>query len=303
MKLRLPGRKKSTARQPRLMTGQDGYTFRRSRTIIGTMSETVDAAAQKEAHLKTTRLRLHELHARRRTVLMQLGLVIIVLGLLGYLTASFIGGVTRVALASGSGGVATDGYIHTIRNYLNGHPLEEFSFSLDQQALTSYVATQHTEVGAVSLTTQSGQIGFLLELRRPLLVWKTSQGKFYVDGSGVTFTTNAFAEPALSVVDNSGVKTDGSAVASGQFIRFLGQIVAAINARNIGEVTEVSIPSGTTRELDVRLSGLPYDIKTNIDRDPLQEAEDIARTVAYLKGKGITPTYIDNRVRGKAFYR
>lgn len=197
---------------------------------------------------------------------------------------------------------ASSTYVTAIHDYLSVHPLEDFSFSINNKQLSDYVSSKHQEVQTVGLSPDGTH--FVVTLKKPLLVWKTDTGTFYIDGSGSAFTTNAYAEPVLSVVDNSGIHTNNiGAVASGQFIQFLGQLVAAVNALGLGEVTQVSIPPNTIKELDLHLAGRPYLVKTNVDSDPLQVAEDIKNTIHYLEGQGITPQYIDNRVDGKAFYR
>jgi hypothetical protein len=287
------------------MSEQGEYAFRRSRTITGTASQDVKAAVEDNGRLKTPRLKMHELHARRRSLLVRLLVVGIMIGIISYMLASYVGLSKSVTITpTPVKSTPNDAYITTIHEYFASHPLEQFTFSLNDTQLNAYVANKHSEVANLVLSkTTQGDRTFLVTLRKPLLVWKTDHGQFYVDASGVSFTLNAYPEPTLSVIDNSGIKTDNGAIASSQFIRFLGQLVAAINDHSIGQVVQISIPANTTRELDVRLEGRNYDIKTNIDRDPLQEAEDITNSIHYLEGKGITPKYIDSRVSGKAFYQ
>ena len=68
-------------------------------------------------------------------------------------------------------------------------------------------------------------------------------------------------------------------------------------------VQQVIIPSGTTREVELRVEGVDYPIKLSVDRSAGEQAEDMARVIKYLKDKNIKPEYIDVRVSGKAFYR
>ncbi len=304
--MKLPRRKgKTPVRQPHLMSGQNEYAFRRSRTITGTVSKEVRAAVETKGQLKTPRVKIHQLHAVRRRLVIRLVALGVMIAIFGYLLSSYVG-LSKVALIAPlpPKNISTDTYTATIHNYFNGRPFEQFIFSLNDQQLSAYVTDKHNEVANVTLNhISTGSFVFDVTLRKPLLVWKTNHSQVYIDASGTSFSLNAYAEPGLSVIDNSGIKTDDGAIASGQFIRFLGQLVAAINQRNIGQVVQISIPANTTRELDVRLEGRGYDIKTNIDRDPLQEVEDITHVIAYLEGKGLTPKYIDVRVSGKAFYQ
>ena len=65
---------------------------------------------------------------------------------------------------------------------------------------------------------------------------------------------------------------------------------------------KIVLPAGLTRKVDVYLKGRAYPIKTNVDRDPAQQVEDIKKTLGFLDQRGITPQYIDVRVSGRAFY-
>lgn len=296
-------KKPGERRSPQFMEGQVDYSFRRSRTITGTTSTDVRTTEASDAHLKTHRLRLHELHALRRRIMMRLAVVLALLGLSYYLLQHSVAFVNNVSYVDSPTHLpAKSAYLETIHSYVSGHPLEQFDFNLDDQNLSRYVAARHPEVQSVIMT--SARDGFSIKLRKPLLVWKSDQRTFYIDGSGVSFTYDAYTSPVLSVVDDSGISASSiGAVASNQFIQFLGQLVTDVNARGVGIVTQVSIPPNTIKELDLRLSGGSYLIKTNVDRDPLQAAEDIANTIHFLAGKGITPHYIDCRVDGKAFYQ
>jgi hypothetical protein len=44
-------------------------------------------------------------------------------------------------------------------------------------------------------------------------------------------------------------------------------------------------------------------VKFSVDRAVGEQAEDAARAVRYLDGKGMSPEYLDVRISGKAFYK
>ncbi len=52
----------------------------------------------------------------------------------------------------------------------------------------------------------------------------------------------------------------------------------------------------------MKIGGRGYLIKTHSDRDPATEVEDLKRVVGYLEQYKISPSYIDIRVTGRAFY-
>ena len=308
MKIKFPwakNKKEANRRNPSLMQGQDSYVFRRSRTITGTKSADVATSAPARGHFKTDRLKLMELREHRRRILRFLGGVMVAVFILAFLVINFI--VTPpVAFAQpGVHTPATQNYQETIYRYFDDHPFERFGFMLRQPELEAHLLKSHSEVHAVGVDREwyGGGTQFTLLFRQPLLTWKTGANQFYVDGQGVAFTYNHFAEPALTVTDQSGIPPDQSGVvASTRFIRFLGQIVGAVNTYGLGEVESVIIPAAT-RQIDLKLKGREYIIKTNTDRDPLQEAEDIAHALRHFDQKNMKPEYVDVRVPHKAFYK
>jgi hypothetical protein len=298
-------KKEPEMRNPGLMEGQNEYAFRRSRTLTGSVSSEVRAAAESRSQLKTPRLKLQDLHALRRKLMIRLGMTLLAALFLVLLIAQFIGLTQNVTYAvAPTKTPATSEYLATIHQYFVTKPFEQFAFSVNDKNLSNFVAAKHAEVASVTITEGSKGYGFGIQLRQPLLSWNANKGQFYVDGQGVAFEKNYFAEPALTVSDESGITPEtAGAVVSGRFIRFLGQLVGAVNQHNIGAVTQIRIPPNATHQLDIRLEGKGYTIKTNIDRDPNGQAEDIANAVKHIEGDGKKPEYIDARVEGKAFYR
>jgi hypothetical protein len=80
-------------------------------------------------------------------------------------------------------------------------------------------------------------------------------------------------------------------------------MVDVVNSNGQGKVTSIVIPSNETREIDIKLQGRNYTIRTNIDRDPLQQAQDIKNALSWFDQRKVTPQYIDARVSGKVFYK
>jgi len=298
-------KKQKQARQPQLMAGQNDYVFRRSRTLTGSVSADVTAGAAQRGQLKTDRLKLHELKAHRRKLMRLLAIVLLCIACLIFLIANFIVVPKMTALQPGLHKPDYTSYQKTVDAYFGDHPLERFGFLLDGANLAAQLKHDHPEVLVMSLSRDwyGGNVRIGLTFRQPLLVWHTGTKLFYVDSEGLAFTYNHFAEPSVAVTDQTGLPPDQSgAVASTRFIRFLGQMVAAVNGYKKGQVNSVIIPP-STREIDLKLQGRNYPIKTNSDRDPLQQAEDIANTLTWLDQKGIKPQYVDLRVAHKAFYR
>ncbi len=305
MKLPWAHHKKQT-RQPRLMEGQESYIFRRSRTITGTKSMDVPVGAPSRGQFKTDRIKLMELRAHRKRILASLGGVLLIVALLGFMVANFIVNPSISFTQQGiSQSQSVDSYQETVQRYLNDHPFERFGLFLRHSDLEIAVIRAHTEVLAVGIETDwyGGNARFTLTFRQPLLVWQTGTKQFYVDAQGVAFTYNHFAQPGLAVTDQSGIPPDETGVvASTRFLRFLGQLVAAINGYGLGVVETIIIPAAP-RQIDIKLVGREYVIKTNTDRDPQQQAEDLANALKYFDRKGMRPQYVDVRVEHRAFYK
>lgn len=303
--MKLFKKKQQTGRQPQLMAGQNDYVFRRSRTLTGSVSTQVAAPAAARGQLKTDRLKLHELKAHRRKLLRMLGVVLVIIAFIGFLLANFIMTPGVVASQQSAKQLQVQPYQQSIYDYFADHPMERFGFLLNATNLERFIKQKHTEIQTLSVERDwyGGNVRVDMFFRAPLLVWKTGNQQFYVDNQGIAFTYNHFAEPAVAVTDQTGLTPDQSgAVASTRFIRFLGRMVGAVNDYGKGKVVAIIIPP-STREIDLRLQGRDYPIKTNSDRDPLQQAEDVATALTHLDQKGIKPQYVDLRVAHKAFYK
>jgi len=302
--VKLFGRKKDPIRNPRGSADDQGYVFRRSRTLTGTTSTKVTAGAEPRSQLKTARLQVHELHQFRRRIMRILGVVAAFVALLSYLLASYIATLS-VAYTQPGGQPHTTDYQQTAQKYFVAHPFERFGFSVNRAQFAEYMQAAHPELMTVDVDRNwyGGNVTFVLQFRKPLLVWESGGHRFYVDNQGVAFEYDHFKGKYVAVSDQSGIspQDSGGSVASNRFINFLGKMVGAVNAGGKGNVTEVIIPA-STREVDLKLEGRGYPIKTHTDRDPLQQAEDVKGALEWVDEKKINPPYIDVRVEGKAYF-
>ena len=302
------GRKsRNERRRAQLMDGQDDTTFRRSRTMQGSTSSNVKSANQKKTVLKSDRLKKQQQDRRKRIIFILLGIVLIVIIGVWYLISQYAVGVGTISFQPATDKAPpSELYKKAIVDYMSVRPAERFRFALSQERLSQAVSNQLPEVKKIYKNgADSNNINFKIELRKPIASWKTSNKQSFVDEEGVSFTHNYFSDPGVSISDNSGVvsQNDTKAVVSERFLRFLGRLIALTNTSGLGEVKEASIPRATTREIDIKLEGRPYLIKTHIDRDPAATVEDIKRVVGFVEQKKITPSHIDVRVTGRAFYK
>lgn len=296
------------ARQPQLMDGQDDISFRRSRTLQGTTSSNVKAANQKRAELKSDRLKKQQKQKRRRNITSGLlGMVVFIIAVF-YLAGQYTAGVGTISYQPTTNS-KPDGqtYEKVINNYLGQHPSERFRFALNEGRLEQFIAQESPEIKSITVRGGSAnQADFVIGLRQPIASWKVGSGQSYVDKEGVSFNRNYYAAPSVAIIDNSGAanaNSDGKAVVSERFLRFLGRLIALVNESGLGEVKEASLPKGTARQIDIKIEGRPYYVKTHIDRDPAATVEDIKRVAGYLTNKKLSASYIDVRISGRAFYK
>jgi len=85
-------------------------------------------------------------------------------------------------------------------------------------------------------------------------------------------------------------------------LAFVGQAVALTSRADLN-VTQVSIPTGTSRQVELSLEGRSYPVIMSIDRSVGEQVEDMSRVVMYFDAQQVSPRYVDLRVKGKVFYR
>jgi hypothetical protein len=200
--------------------------------------------------------------------------------------------------------IQTARYVSAIQDYLDSNPVGRLRFLLNNDSLSQYVSNALPEVASVQQESLSGfgKTDFQITMRTPVAGWKIGDNQYYVDSNGVPFQINYFATPDVQIDDESGISVvNGTAIVSNSFLGFVGKVVSA--AKSYGyNVTNAIIPSGTTRQLEIKLSGYSFLVKLSIDRGATEQIEDMSNAIKYLSSQSVTPQYIDVRVSGKAYY-
>lgn len=280
------------------------YSFRRNRTLTGSLSAGVTSAGPSDkAQLKSSRVQAHDLARHRRNIgVILLGVVLA--SVILYLLVSQLTAKVAVRTATPMS-IDAQRYQQSIDTYLQARPIERMRFMLNQDRLNAYVQTVNPEVASVTVDGMSeiGGTAFMLTFRQPIAGWSIAGSNQYVDTSGTSFTRNYFDAPKVQIVDKSGIQiAAGQAVASDQFLGFVGRMVGAVGAQGY-VVKKVTIPRSTTRQVEVRLAGVSYPIKVSVDRPTGEQSEDMVRSIRWMKKNGISPKQLDVRVSGRAFYR
>lgn len=299
----LPGRRRPQIDAERATDASldERYSFRRNRTLTGSVSSQVASATEKNANLKSARVQTHDLLHRRRQLGSMLLLVLASAGVLYYLISQFIAGV----VVQSADVPSTTIYQEAIQSYLAMQPAERLRFLLDVGHLNQYLQAKTPEVAAVRVEGAAGlgKTAFQLKMRQPVAGWNMYGQRRYVDATGVSFARNYYPAPSVQIVDDSGVQVQaGQTVASNRFLGFVGRVVGLANTQGY-TVTQVAIPRGTTRQIDLRIDRVGYPVKLSVDRPASEQVEDMARAIAWFTAHGQTPQYLDVRVSGKGYYR
>lgn len=301
----MPRRRQDVASSEKV-SPTSAHIFRRNRTLTGTTSVRFDSV-NADSHLESPRKHTHKLSIKRRkvtgTFLVTLAAIAAIWFLISHLTATVSVSVSDALISKP---IDKKRYEKVINEYLDANPLSRLSFTLDQKALTDFVATKLPEVSSVIQTGMSGlgETGFIIRVRTPLAGWKINGRQFYVDSSGIPFEQNYFSSPVVQIVDNSGINVQSSntAIASKRFLAFVGRVVS--HAKGSGyTVTQAALPPNTTRQLELHIKETKAYVKLSIDRPAGEQVEDMVSAIKYFASVGQSPQYIDVRVSGKAFYR
>ena len=196
-------------------------------------------------------------------------------------------------------------YQQTVDNYYAARPVERIRLSLDERQFLLHLQATHPEIEKISLLPAAtfGKAELKITARKPIARWSISDGRQYVDAKGVVFERNYYKAPSLRIIDNSGLQRDnGQILASNRFLGFVGQAAGQIEDYGF-TVRQVTIPSQTTRQIELRLKGSKERYIVSVDRTVGDQVEDIARVASHLRDKDIHPSYVDVRVAGKAFYK
>lgn len=282
------------------------YAFRRNRTLTGSSSARVASSVELNAELKSPRAHAHHLTRLRRHMFAYFMLVLVaafgLYSLLVQLVATASIQVRDVSLLAAADESA---YSKAIEGYYTARPAERLRFLLKQDDLLHHIQATHPEVESIRVE-QGGAMGeaaVTIAARQPIARWSIDGDNQYVDGRGIVFSRNYYADPGLQIVDNSGARVDSNRlIASNRFLGFIGRVVSGSQSSGL-LVNAVTIPPGTTRQIIVTLKGSAIQYKLSVDRSAGQQVEDMARVSKYLADRSLVPGYVDLRIAGKAYYK
>lgn len=296
----IPRRRQSDALNDSL---DERYAFRRNQTLTGTTSPRVTTANDRSAQIQSPRAHVHELARRRQHVGGVLFVTLLGCALLGFLIMQF---TASVSVRSRELTMQLDDrYGRDIEDYFNRQPVERLRFLLREDRLLAYLQSVAPEVAKVDVDGAAGygKTAFVLTLREPIVAWTINSNRQYVDTTGTAFTRNYYADPKVQVVDESGIQiSGGETVASNRFLGFIGRVVGLAKSSGY-TVTDVILPRGMTREVDIKLEGVGYPIRFSVDRPAGEQVEDMDRALTWLAANSQNPEYLDVRVSRRSYYK
>lgn len=304
----VPGRRRytETGARPsdlRDTSSSQAYSFRRNQTLTGSASSQVVSANEQRGQLKSSRVQAHQLRRKRKHLGLTLVLTCMVVGGLFVLLANFIA-VPTASVTVAHTQDDSDTYAQIIAQYFDTQPLERSLLVLNQDHLLQTIQAQRPEVKRIAdiHTNYMGTVNFTLTARQPIAGWSINGEQRYVDAQGVAFTRNYYGNPGVTIVDESGLPSDGKTVASNRFLGFIGRVVGAANTQGL-TVTKVTLPFATSRQIAVYVQQVGYPTKLSVDRPAGEQVEDMARVVRHVQAHGLDLEYVDVRVSGRAYYR
>lgn len=275
-----------------------GSQFRRNQTLSDRRASHPDQVSG--------RGQIHALTSQRRRLGGLFFLILIIVVILALVITQF---TARASITTSSKPITltidAPSYEKAIDEYYAIHPVERLRFLLNEKALTEYVGQKYPEIAQVRLSSIIDVVGagFTLQFREPVAGWQINGRQYYVDAQGVVFQKNYYAPPSVQIVDESGASPEqGTTVASSRLLGFVGRVVSMAGERSYA-VSSVTLPVGTTRQLDVRLDGVGGYVRFTIDRGVAEQVEDMVKAIDYLKQTNQAVEYIDVRIEGKAIYR
>jgi len=292
------GNKKSSEVRQRAYVGDDP-SFRRTHTISG--YDPSVALEKTEAELERKKLKKMQNRRRRLAAMLVCVLAIIIIGFIGLF--QYLGVISNVNSSNQiTAEIDKSRYISVADIYFREHPIERFSFVLNNQSFSDHMSKNIKEIENATINNRGFLSGELnIKVREPVAIWRSGGEKHFIDGNGVVFDINLMADPGIIIEDNT-LGTD--TVLPVKFLRFIGQVISGIQKNGGEKVEKASIPNKSIRSVEIFLSGRPYPIKTQIDRDISSQVGDILNILKYLDGKNIVPgEYIDTRVESKAYWK
>ena len=144
-----------------------------------------------------------------------------------------------------------------------------------------------------------------VSVREPVLIWKSSDSKYYIDGDGVVFTldgtqTTVNDSTLATVNDTRNQSVDlGKQIVSKSFVAFISQLASSFHDKSGVSITGIGVGE-TTRFVDVSTDA---NITVKLDATRTLDPQLASLALILNQYRADIHQYVDLRVEGRAFYQ
>lgn len=202
-------------------------------------------------------------------------------------------------------------YQHVASEALGSSVLNRSKLSIDTAAIEDSLLKEYPELShaSVGLSPFSNRAVIHLQPHKPAMVLSSIDNTAYlldINGRAIVSASDITDGGELkvpTVLDKSGIRVErGVQALPGQVVTFVDQVTSTLNAADI-EYGLLELPE-TANQLNVRLAGLPYYVKFNLQGDPRQQTGAFIAAKLRLDRDRATPSeYLDVRVPERAYYK
>lgn len=201
-------------------------------------------------------------------------------------------------------------YAAKAQELMGQKPANRTKLTINTADTEQALLTQFPELdGAVlRLPVLGRKPSLVVSVRRPMLLLATNSKTFVLDRFGIAVSEvgqldDAAKQGLLVVRDQSGLEVNiGKQAVTTETVSFILQAQAQLSENGM-KVSELTLPA-RVNELDIRLDGLNYFVKTDVSGDARLQIGSFLAVKEHLAGRRVVPAeYIDVRVEEKVFYR
>ncbi len=293
------GRRRQSASQP---GGSPAFSYYASKNR--SLERPADEPVRRESSVSTPGGRRPKLQLRTVAGRLPLIFVIVAVVLLAAKMLTLSSSPRVVVVGKDASYVQESGvYAQAAQKLLASSKLNAFKPTADLGGVAARLQTEFPELQAVSITATligSKPVVYVMPAQSGVVL-QVGDTSYAVNGSGVVLAT--VADPAavkgIRVIDQTGVKpVPGKRILPASTIEFLQRYGYQLQAKGQA-IASMTLPAANPYQVDVRLGGKPYYVKTNVQGDPVEQA---GATLAVL-GQANPVEYLDVRVPGRVYYK
>ncbi len=201
-------------------------------------------------------------------------------------------------------------YAKAVDEIMSKNISNKSKITVDTQDVETKLMDQFPELSAAALRLPvlGRKPSLIIAIEPPAILLTTRTKSYVLDKSGTVVADsqklNQETRSSLVVVqDQSGLEiTIGGQAVTKETIRFITEAIAQLSAKNYN-IEQLTLPLNAN-QLDIKLKGYEYYIKTDIARSAQLQIGSFLAVREQLEREGLSPKeYVDVRVEEKVFYK